>query len=249
MTEDRTHSRAADGPKSGKLAGLLQTLPAELRPGLEGIWTEDCHAPGDVVLREDHDNGRIGYVVEGFLGMVKQLPDGRRHIIGLLGRGDMFGRAFDGTSGYRIEALAETLVLTCDRARFKAVIGRSAEAEHLFLTEMQDELDAAREWVVVLGGRKIVQRLASFLFILCRRKRRAAGPGDEDEEEMPINLRISIRRRDLAQYLGARPESLSRALRELEQDGVIRINDPYDLDVLSLQGLLDAAGQDLALDE
>ena len=50
-------------------------------------------------------------------------------------------------------------------------------------------------------------------------------------------------------YLGARPESLSRAFHELECDGAIRINDPYDVDVLDLTVLIDAAGHDLVLDE
>lgn len=247
MSEDQGGKWGDDVKPAGKLARLIQSLSPELRAELEPIWQESRFEPGDILLEEGAESGVIGYVIEGLLGMVKRLPDGRRHIIGLLVPTDMYGRAFDGTSGYQIEALAETVVQTCDRERFEAIVGRSPEAEHLFLVNVLDELDAAREWVIVLGGPKIVQRLASFLFILCRRKRRSDSPGSA--EDGPVNLHLTIKRRDLAHYLGARVESLSRAFHELEDNGLIRINAPYDIDVLDLPGLIDAAGHDLVLDE
>lgn len=247
MSMNFRNRREQGGQAVGMLARLLQTLPPELRTRLDAIWTERRCEAGDVLVEEDQDGGQIGYVIDGHLGMVKRLPDGRRHIIGFLAPTDMYGRAFGGASGYRVEALADTLVQTCDRARFEEILGCSPEAEHLFLVNVLDELDAAREWVIVMGGTKTVQRLAAFLLTLIRRKRRwhnSASP-----EGPPINLHLAIKRRDLADYLGARPESLSRAFHELARDGVIRINDPFDVDVLDLTALIDVAGQDLVMDE
>lgn len=123
MTEDRTRDRARTGAEEGNLTRLTKALPAELRAEWESIWQEHLHPPGDILLHEDQDTTTIGYVVKGLLGIVRQLPVGRRHIVGLLVPNDMYGRAFDGTSGYRIEALTENLVLTCARARFENIIG------------------------------------------------------------------------------------------------------------------------------
>ncbi|WP_102226385.1 Crp/Fnr family transcriptional regulator [Acidimangrovimonas sediminis] len=246
MRHVQVTTAATQGRPLDKLTRLMHSLPAPLQAELESVWECRNVAQGEVLLAEGEDTGHVGYVVEGLLGMVKELPDGRRHIVGLLVAADMYGRAFDGLSGYRIEALADSVVRVCDREVFEDIVGRSPETEHMFLVEVLDELDAAREWVMVLGGPKIVQRLAAFLFILCRRKRREGwNPAAEGGR---VNLRLEIRRQDLAHYLGARPESLSRAFHELERRGIIRINDPYDVDVLTLSGLVEAAGQDMALD-
>jgi CRP/FNR family transcriptional regulator len=155
---------------NGKLQRLLDALPPDLRLEMEGMWEYRTLSAGAVVIEDGQEAERIGYVLDGVLVMVKELSDGRRHIIGLLTPYDMFGRAFNGASGYRIEALTDTQVLTCNRVQFEHLITRSIEAEQLFLRNLLDELDAAREWVIALGGAKVVQRLASLLLILSRHK-------------------------------------------------------------------------------
>jgi CRP-like cAMP-binding protein len=156
----------------------------------------------------------------------------------------MYGRFHEQQFSYRIEALADSEVVTCRRDVFERLLHQAPAAERLFLVDMLDELDAAREWLLVLGGPKVVQRVASFLLVLCQRQLRGQGV-DAQRHDDPINLTLAIRRADLAHYLGARPESLSRAFHELAESGIIRINDPYDFDVLDFAGLTDFAGHEL----
>ncbi|WP_164871813.1 Crp/Fnr family transcriptional regulator [Solirhodobacter olei] len=231
----------------GKLDRLLATLPPDLRPKLESICQRRSVRAGEVLVEEGEDSLVIGYVLSGMLGMVKLLPDGRRHIIGLLVPTDMYGRLFNGKFSYQIDALSDAELVVCSRPAFEALLEQAPVAERLFMVDMFDELDAAREWILVLGGPKVVQRVASFLLILCRRKMRGAIPADTDDD--PINLRLAIRRPDLAQYLGARPESLSRAFHQLERDGLLRMNSPHDFDILDVPGLIDVAGHDLVIEE
>ncbi len=240
----------ADNPHpAGKLDRLIKALPAELQREFEEIWRPFAVAKGAVLLEEGDGPSDTGYVIDGLLGMVKELSDGRRHIIGLLAPADLYGRTIDGPAGYRIEALADSTVLVCDRARLEDILNRSPEAEHLFQANLLDEIDAAREWMLVLSWPKVVQRVASFLLILCRRKLRDLGAAARPKHDDLVNLHIAIRRADLAQYLGARPELLSRAFHELQDDGIIRINDPYDFDLLDIDRLVDVAGHDLPVDD
>jgi CRP/FNR family transcriptional regulator len=254
MTDGRFGPRSPAGGKDDDQTGrrailsrLTERLPPEMRGEFDTVCERRRVAPGEVLVEDGEEPSHIGYVIGGMLGMVKRLPDGRRHIIGLLLPSDIYGRLYDGRSGYRIEALTEADLLTCDRAAFEDLLRRAPALERMLLVEILDELDAAREWVLVLGGPKVVQRAASFLLILCRRKLRDVLP-EALEASAPVNLKLTLRRSDLAQFLGARPESLSRAFHELEHEGILRINDPADFDVIDLAGLVVAAGNDLVLD-
>jgi CRP/FNR family transcriptional regulator len=60
-------------------------------------------------------------------------------------------------------------------------------------------------------------------------------------------VRVPLSRKDLAQYLGARPETLSRAFHELERRGILRIVDPYQFRIIDEKALIDASGDDLTL--
>ncbi len=225
--------------RHGSVSALLDALgpdrAAELAAASRlGGWSrnEQVHAEGD-------DMPEIGFLIDGALGMTKRLPDGPCHIVGLLVPGDMFGRLGEGSLAYRLEALAESTALMVRRPAFDAAIAASVEAERLMLVAMLDELDAAREWLVLMGTHSAAERLAGFLLHLL--KRRVAGgraaPGDR------LRLDLPLRRVDLARHLGVRPESLSRAFGRLQREGILRaetattvaIDDPDALVALSGQ--------------
>ncbi|WGT49886.1 Crp/Fnr family transcriptional regulator [Thioclava nitratireducens] len=229
----------------GKLQRLLDALPPELRTEMIPLWQSIRFAPGDVLIEDGEVADRIGFVADGFLAMSKTLQDRHRHIIGLITPSDMFGRAFNGPSGYRIEALSDGAVLTCDRQKFEAILARSHAAERLFLLSILDELDAAREWVMVLGSSKVVERLASLLIILSRHKYRTLESCARDN--IRLGLHIHIKRVDIAHLLGTSPESLSRAFHELEREGAIRIVTPYDIEISNLGTLVDISGNSLEM--
>jgi CRP/FNR family transcriptional regulator len=175
--------------------------------------------------------------------MTKNLHDGRKHIISLMVPTDMYGHLFDGASSYQVEALADSQIFCLDREKFEKILKDEPEVERMFLINVLDELDAAREWILLLGARKVIERVASFLLILIRRRSRLVDIAGLEHD--PIAVHIPIRRIDLAHYLGTRPESLSRALHELDEMGVIKIHDPAHLEVTHLSALIDVAGHDL----
>ena len=84
------------------------------------------------------------------------------------------------------------------------------------------------------------QGLASFLTILLRRSQFT-------RVGKSLVVRGGLARKDLAHYLGARPETLSRAFHELEDKGLLRIVDPYHFEIVDEQALMAAAGDDLVL--
>nr|MCU0904132.1 Crp/Fnr family transcriptional regulator [Tabrizicola sp.] len=154
---------------------------------------------------------------------------------------DIYGRVFDGPSDYRIEALSPARILSFPRASFEQVLRENPEAERLFLVHLLDEMDAAREWLLLISGRKLINRLASFLAILMRRSQ-------HKRVGSATSVHVPLARKDLAHYLGARPETLSRAFHEMESKGLLRIIDPHHFEIPDEDALLAAAGDDLVVD-
>lgn len=231
------------GAKGTHLADLFGMMTPSTRDQISKISQIKTIPLGRTLIEDGEEADHVGYVLDGMLSMTKILQDGRKHIIGLLVPTDMYGRLFDGASSYQVETLTETQIFCLDRVPFERILKDSPEIERMFLVNVLDELDAAREWILLLGARKVIERVASFLLILIRRRSRIIGAARL--EEHPIAVHIPIRRIDLAHYLGTRPESLSRALHELAAMGVITIHDPTHLEVNDLSALIDAAGHDL----
>lgn len=236
-----TKQIAEGGGAGNRLAESLGALPEAVRAEIDALAHTESVPAGTVLVAEGAQAADVGYVLEGTLAMRKLLVDGREHIIGLLVPGDLFGRVFDGPSGYDVVALTDVRVVRLARAGFEGVLRRAPEVERAFLVTLLDELDAAHEWILMLNGQKVIERVASFLLILLRRK-------DPAVAGRPPVLTLPLSRANLAHYLGTRPETLSRALHELEDRGAVRIRDPYLIEIADTARLAAIAGPDLVYD-
>lgn len=225
---------------AGMLGKLLAALPCGVRDTLLSDMKFRDVPKGTVIFERGEVSTEVGYVISGTLAMIQVIDPVRKHIVGLLVPTDIYGRLFDGPSNYRLEALAPTRLVSFPRATFERVLRQHPEAERLFLVHLLDEMDAAREWLLLMGGRTVVNRVAAFLSILMRRERSSSCSG-------PLKLRLPLARKDLAHYLGARPESLSRAFHELEDRGTIRIIDPNVFEVIDPEALIESSGDDLVI--
>lgn len=221
---------------------LLRALPDDARAALASASRVVIAERGARIVAEGETPKDFGYLLDGTLAMEKRLADGRKHIIGMLVPTDMFGRLFDGGSAYDIVALTDCRILNFERGRFEAILGDFQELERLFLISVLDELDSAREWVLLMGARKIVERVASFLLIILRRNLRITPPRGKAGTHFLV--RIPIRRHDLAHYLGTTAETISRVLYELEQDGTILRKSAKEIGILNLPALVSVSGSD-----
>lgn len=199
---------------------------------------------GQTVVAESTSTDFVGTVRSGILRMQKTLADGRQHVVGLLVEGDMFGRVFDGTIEFSIEAATDAEICSFARGPFEALLMRSPDLDRGVLLNILNELDRARDWMIILSNQKISSRLAGFLILMCSR----FATVDHMVEPMGngIQVRIPISRTDLAHLLGTRPESLSRAFHWLADHGDIDILAPDLIFLRDLKGLASRAGEDTA---
>lgn len=214
----------------------------ETRDRLDAMCRVKSFSAGQIVAHAQEEMGFIGCVLTGILRMQKTLADGREHIVGLLVQGDIFGRAFDGAAEFSIEAATEVECCAFPKTEFETLLTQSPDLERALLLNITNELDRAREWLIVLSNQKIVGRIAGFLLLMCSRFR------DIDHILLPrpegIEVKIPISRADLAHLLGTRPESISRALHSLNDQGAIDILEPDRILIRDTKALARVADED-----
>ncbi len=225
---------------TGHLGKMLAALSPDIRRDMLDHADFRTVPAGTILIEPGQPSTEIGYVIEGTLGMIQDVHDGRRQIIGLLVPTDLFGRLFDGPASYRVEAMTDANLCCFDRGYFEQVLLQQPSAEQMFVVHMLDELDAAREWLQLIGERKILHRTAAFLAVLARRIQSGATPA-------PVAVSLPLARKDLAHYLGTRPESLSRAFHKLKDLGLVEIIDPSHFEIPDLAALNDLVDDDFAI--
>lgn len=199
-------------------------------------------AAGQTIIPEDEAADFVGCVLSGILRMQKSLADGRQHIVGLLVEGDMFGRVFDGASEFSVEAATDVEFCAFPRAKFEALLRHAPDLDRAVLLNILNELDRARDWMLILSNQRISSRLAGFLVLMVSRfshVEHVLAPRDGG-----LEIRIPINRTDLAHLLGTRPESISRAYHWLRDEGDIEILDHDRVLVRDLDRLANRAGED-----
>ena len=194
---------------------------------------------GQAVVRASEQTQTICIVRSGILRMQKTLPDGRQHMVGLMVRGDILGHMFDQRLCYDIEAAVPADLVTFSRHTFEDILARSPELDRILQKSLQTELDRTRDWLAVLACPTVRGRIVRFLLVIC-----ANFSQIEDlfsTRGGQIKIRIPISRLDLAHLLGTRPESISRGLHALVDDGIIDLPQPNMVHVLDFGLLVEEA--------
>ena len=171
------------------------------------------------------------------------MPDGRQQIVGLLFAPDFVGRAYCETNPYFAEAATAVELCCFPRDRFEALLKEFPGLEHRLFERTLNELDSAREWMVLLGRKTATEKVASFLFLLAKRAQMTGCPHGPAAAYTLFELPLS--RADIADYLGLTIETVSRQITKLRAQGHIDLVNTQQLSVPSINVLCNAAGLDL----
>ena len=226
---------------SGHLGELMQKLEPSVRTELMSAAAFRRVSAGTVLISVGMDSTDLGYVISGTLAMTRIVDESRKHIIGLLVPTDLYCRLFDGACDYSIETLTDAQVCCFDRGTFERILNQQPEAERLTLAHIMEQIDTARDWLMLISERKVIHRSAALLALLARR----AAPVPFSNSTA---VRLPLQRKELAQYLGTTPESLSRSFHQMQRLGVITIMDPQNFMILDLAALAALSGDDVGRD-
>jgi CRP/FNR family transcriptional regulator len=225
-----------------KHRGLCSAASPEALAGLSLIANPHHYATGQTIILEGVPVDFVANVVSGIVKLTKTMLDGRQQIVGLLFPSDFVGRAFARTWAFSAEAASDVELCCLNRAAFEAIVDQQPELKQQMLVSTLDELDAAREWMLLLGCKSAEEKVASFLMLLVRRSINA-GCGQETQPADPV-FELPVNRADIAGYLGMTVETVSRQISRLKAEHIIKLIDIRHYTVPNLNRLADLAGQE-----
>lgn len=197
---------------------------------------------GETILSDQEPVTFLANIVSGVVKLTKTLADGRQQIVGLQFAPDFLGRAFSKKSPYFAEAATDVELCYFQRSDFEKLLGTYPDLEHRLFERTLHELDAAREWMVLLGRKTAEEKVSSFLLMLANRSAMIGCAGDEEPNEARFIMPLT--RSDIADYLGLTIETVSRQITRLRVRNVIRPLDSRTFLVPNLELLTRAAGHD-----
>lgn len=182
----------------------------------------------------------VGSVVTGVATLTQTMEDGRTQMVGMLLPSDFVGRP--GRNGAPYDVIATTdVVMCCFRKKpFEDMMRETPHISQRLLEMTLDELDAAREWMLVLGRKTAREKIASLLSITARRNASAVTRGSRTK----VSFDLPLTRDAMSDYLGLTLETVSRQISALKRDGVIVLEGKRRVVVPDVSRLLEEAGDD-----
>ena len=182
----------------------------------------------------------VGSVVSGIATLTQTMEDGRTQMVGLLLPSDFVGRPGRETAAYNVTATTD-LLMCCFRKRpFEELMLHTPHVSQRLLEMTLDELDAAREWMLLLGRKTAREKIASLFAIIARRDAslKLRSPAGRMSFDLPLT------REAMADYLGLTLETVSRQISALRRDGVIELQGKRHVTIPDLDRLMNEAGDD-----
>lgn len=207
---------------------------------LEDIKYYRTYEAGQPIFFAGDDLEFVGSLVVGVASMTRTMPDGRVQMVGLLLPSDFMGRPNRTTIDCDIVAETDVTLCCFRRKPFEKLIESTPHVGQRLLEMTLDELDAAREWMLVLGRKTAREKIASLLSMIAVRT--AALSMQKRSEGAEFTLPIT--RETMGNYLGLTIETVSRQMSGLKKDGLIRFDGKRDIVVPDLGALMLETGDD-----
>lgn len=193
---------------------LFEGLPREQLEEMARIVVEQKCKKGQILFSEGSKATGFYVIVSGKLKIYKLSLEGKEQILHIFGEGEFFGEV-PVFSGGNYPAHAETLeasqVLFFPRSAFIELVKREPQLSMNMLANLCLRLRRFTHLIEDLSLKEVPGRLAAYLLYL----------SEHNEESDSFDLDIT--KGQLASLLGTIPETLSRILGKMSQQGFIHV--------------------------
>jgi CRP/FNR family transcriptional regulator, anaerobic regulatory protein len=182
----------------------------------------------------------VASVVTGVATLSQAMEDGRTQMVGLLLPSDFIGRPGREMAPYDVTAVSPVTVCCFRKRPFEDLMLSTPHIGQRLLEMALDELDAAREWMLLLGRKTAREKIASLIAIIARRDAAAKSALARGT----VMVELPLTREAMADYLGLTLETVSRQISALKRDGVIRLEGKRQAIIPNLDRLMGETGDD-----
>ncbi|MEM7733359.1 MAG: Crp/Fnr family transcriptional regulator [Pseudomonadota bacterium] len=219
-------------------SSLCGALSSEEIADLNGISRRKSLRPGQVHVMEGDPALDFANVTQGVAKLLRGAEDGRQQIVGLLLPSDFIGGVM-GDKGKvepcTIEAVSDLELCIFPRDRFQTLLDRYPALERKLLERTLNELQLARDWMVLLGRKTARERVATFILHVARKMRDHGCHG-------PVGFDLPLARSDIADHIGLTIETVSRQITLLRKDGIIDMKGARHIVSCDMDALSEASG-------
>lgn len=207
---------------------------------LESIKYYRNYSAGQTMIWSGDKMDFVASVVKGVATLSQTMEDGRTQMVGLLLPSDFIGRPGREIAPYNVIAVTDVTVCCFRKRPFENLLVQTPHIGQRLLEMALDELDAARDWMLLLGRKTAREKIASLIAIIARRDHELQGgtPSGALSVELPLT------REAMADYLGLTLETVSRQVSALKKDAIIQLEGKRKVIIPSMAVLLEETGDD-----
>lgn len=203
---------------------------------LEKIKSYKTFEVGQPIIWRGDELMTFASVVQGIASLSRTMEDGRTQVVGLLLPSDFIGRPGREFVDFDVTAVTDVTLCQFQRKPFEALVEEVPHISQRMMEMALDELNAAREWMVLLGRKTAREKIATFLEMVVRRS------------TVP-NLAVTgyslpLTREEIANFLGLTLETISRQLSAMKKDGIVEFEGRRNFVIKDLAALHEASGDD-----
>lgn len=152
-------------------------------------------------------------IESGYIKLYKSLSDGRRQVLGFLCPGEICGLIVKEFYSCSAEALTDVTIRVHSRDVYLEGVLNDPDAVERIFDLTTDVMMELQNHLLILGSKRPVEKIATFLVNLFERTRQ--------NNQACTEVYIPMTRMDIGDYLGLSMETACRALSVLKKDGVI----------------------------
>jgi CRP/FNR family transcriptional regulator len=179
---------------------------------------------GQIILTDDETPDYFANVLSGVVKLTKMLPDGREQIVGLQFSSDFLGRPLKSRAPYFAEAATPVELCCFSKAEFEKLLVVTPSIERRLFENTLSELDAARDWILILGQKTAQEKVASFIHLLARRAMQSGCEHAPPSGPREVRFVLPLTRAEIGDFLGLTIETVSRQMTRLKSQGFIKLD-------------------------
>lgn len=207
---------------------------------LENMKYYRTYSAGQTMIWAGDRMDFVASVVVGVATLSQTMEDGRTQMVGLLLPSDFIGRPGREVAPYNVTAVSDVTVCCFRKRPFENLLLTTPHVGQRLLEMALDELDAAREWMLLLGRKTAREKIASLIAIIARR--------DADLKTSvstgKVSVDLPLTREAMADYLGLTLETVSRQVSALKREGIITLEGKRRIIIPDLERLMEETGDD-----